>query len=231
MKYKTIFIDLDDTILDTNAISRESLEELYRDCHFDRFFPTFDDYFAIYMPNNLKLWKSYRDGSVSKEELIIERMLYPLRPFGIDDTQFALDLNQNFLHRTTMKSKLLPHTIDVLEFLHAKYKLYILSNGFEEVQYKKIANSGLSPFFDGIVLSDEIGFNKPSPEIFDYALKKAQTTAKESLMIGDSIEADILGARNCNIDQVWCDFGVEEFDDNFEPTYRITSLLELKIIL
>ena len=206
------------------------MEEVYRDYHFDRFFPTFDDYYNIYLPNNINLWAQYRQGLISKNELIIERLLFPLRPFGIDDETFATNLNEDFLNRTSSKTKLLPHTLEVLEYLRPNYKMLILSNGFEEVQYKKINNSGLAHFFDEIVLSDDIGVNKPHPDIFDYALQKAGALRHETLMIGDSLEADIRGAKNSNIDQVWFDLGIETATD-LTPTFHIHSLLELKDFL
>ena len=230
MKYNTLFIDLDDTIWDTRSNARESMEEVYRDYHFDRFFLTFNDYYDIYLPNNINLWAQYRQGLVSKDELIIERLLFPLRPFGIDDESFAINLNKDFLNRTSSKTKLLPHTLEVLEYLRPNYKMHILSNGFKEVQYKKINNSGLAPFFDEIVLSDDIGVNKPHPGIFDYALQRAGALRHETLMIGDSLEADIRGAKDSNIDQVWLDLGIETATD-LTPTFHIHTLLELKDFL
>ena len=206
------------------------MEEVYRDYHFDRFFPTFDDYYNIYLPNNINLWDKYRQGLISKSELIIERLLYPLRPFGIDDKTYATKLNEDFLNRTSAKTKLLPNAFEVLEYLRPNYKMYILSNGFEEVQYKKINNSGLAPFFDGVILSDDIGVNKPHPAIFDYALQKSGALRHETLMIGDSLEADIRGAKDSNIDQAWLDLGIDIATDLL-PTFHIHTLLELKQIL
>jgi putative hydrolase of the HAD superfamily len=162
--------------------------------------------------------------------LIVERLLFPLRPFGISDKTFILDLNDDFLNRTTLRTKLLPHTMEVLEYLRPKYKMFILSNGFREVQYKKIDNSGLTSFFDGVILSEDAGFNKPHPEIFNYALQKTGMKREETLMIGDSWDADIVGAYNSRIDQVWYDLGLEQ-SSGFEPTYQITSLLQLKDII
>ncbi len=230
MKYKTLFIDLDDTIWDTRSNARESMEEVYRDYRFDRFFPTFDDYYSIYLPNNLNLWDQYRQGLITKNELIVERLLYPLRPFGIDDENFAIDLNDDFLNRTSAKTKLLPHAIEVLEYLNPNYEMYILSNGFEEVQYKKIKNSGLDSFFKGVILSDEIGVNKPHPAIFDYALQKSGALRHETLMIGDSLDADIKGAKNSDIDQAWLDLGIEK-TNGLIPTFHVKTLLELKEFL
>ena len=229
--YKTLFVDLDDTIWDTRSNGKESMEEVYRDYGFDRFYPSFKAFYDVYFPHNCMLWDQYRDGKITKDELIVERLLYPLRPFGNYDKQFILSLNDDFLTRTTTKTKLLPHALEVLDYLKdAQYKMYIVSNGFEEVQYRKINNSGLSPYFEGVVLSDKVGVNKPHPAIFAAALDMAGSTKADSLMIGDSWGADIVGAKNSGIDQVWYDMGFEP-SSGFNPTYRIQSLLELKDIL
>ena len=228
--YKTVLIDLDDTIWDTRSNGKESMEEVYRDYGFDRFFPDFETYYEIYYSNNCQLWAKYREGKITKDELIIERLYFPLKSYINYDKNFILSLNDDFLTRTTLKTKLLPYTMEVLEYLSPKYKLYILSNGFEEVQYKKINNSGLAPFFSGVILSDNVGVNKPHPQIFEAALKAAGSSKNETIMIGDSWDADIVGARNFSIDQVWYDLGIEQASV-FKPTYHIHSLLELKEIL
>lgn len=228
--YKTLFIDLDDTIWDTRTNGKESMEEVYRDYQFDRFYPTFDAFYRVYFPHNLHLWSLYRDGKVSKKELIVERLLFPLRPFGIDDETFALDLNDDFLHRTSLKTKLMPYALETLDYLKPKYRLFILSNGFTEVQYKKINNSGLSTYFEEIILSDEIDINKPDIRFFSYALEKTQTRKEDTLMIGDSWEADIIGAKQAGIDQIWYKQDIS-LNQEFIPTYEISSLKELKDIL
>lgn len=229
-KYKTLFIDLDDTIWDTRANGKESMKEVFIDYRFDRYFPDFETYYDIYYPNNVELWAKYRKGEVSRKQLIIDRLYLPLKPHIEYDEKFLLDLNEDFLNRTTQKTQLLPYTIEVLDYLKPKYSMYILSNGFEEVQYKKMKTSGLLPYFDDIILSDNVGVNKPHPKIFHEALKIAQTTEECSLMIGDSWDADIIGAQRAGIDQIWYDLGIEEPSD-FQATHTIKSLLELKNIL
>jgi putative hydrolase of the HAD superfamily len=230
MKYKHLFIDLDDTLWNTSLNSKITMKDVYVDYDFDRYYDSFDSYYEVYWENNCHLWGLYRKGLISRRTLITERILHPLRPFGIIDEYYAMKISDDFLERTTQKKNLIPYAMDVLEYLQGKYKLYILSNGFEEVQYKKMQNSGLSPFFTHVILSDDIGINKPNPEIFEYALKKAQADCAESLMIGDSMEADIVGAANYGLDQIW--FNPEkESAGEITPTYTISSLLEIKDIL
>lgn len=231
MDYKCLLIDLDDTIWDTYANSKESMKEVYRDYGFDHFFSSFEEYFSIFINHNYKLWEQYRHGKITKDELIVERLLYPLRPFGYNDKEFAFKLNDDYLQRTTLKTKLTPYAKETLMYLHHKYKMYIISNGFKEVQYAKINNSGLDVFFDGVFLSDEIGYNKPHPEIFRQALLQTDSKADETVVIGDSWDADIVGAKNSRIDQIYYDPAGNSSEKEFKPTYRIKNLLELKDIL
>ena len=228
--YKHLFIDLDDTLWDIHSNSKECLFEIYNEYGYNKFYNTFDDYYNVYMPSNHHLWGLYRDGSISKDELIVERFLVPVREFGIDDADYAKKLSDDFLERTTFKTKLVDGTMDLLNYLKPKYQMHILSNGFREVQYKKIENSGLTPYFDEIILSDEIGVNKPHAEFFTFALEKAKADPTETLMIGDSWDADILGAYNSNIHQMW--FNPESHSPNgFTPTYCVKTLSEIKDIL
>ena len=144
MQYKNLFIDLDDTLWDIHRNGKECLEEIYRDYGYEEFYPTFDAYYDIYMPGNHHLWGLYRQGEITKEKLIVERFLAPVREFGIVDPEYAKRLSDDFLERTTLKTRLIEGTLDLLDYLKPKYRMYILSNGFREVQFKKIENSGLT---------------------------------------------------------------------------------------
>lgn len=106
--YKNLFIDLDDTLWDTYHNNKECLEEVYTDYKFDRFYASFEAFFATYMPNNLSLWEQYREGTIDKQTLIVERFLHILRPFGISDPSYVIALNRDFLNRTTLKTRLIP---------------------------------------------------------------------------------------------------------------------------
>ena len=228
--YKHLFIDLDDTLWDIHHNSKECLEEIYNDYGYNKYYENFEDYYNVYMPSNHHLWGLYRNGSISKDELIVERFLVPVREFGIHDADYAKRLSDDFLERTTCKTKLVDGTMELLKYLKPKYHMHILSNGFREVQYKKIENSGLKPFFDKIILSDDVGINKPHAEFFAYALENTKAAPHEALMIGDSWDADILGAYNSNIHQMW--FNPEGIESNgFSPTYCVKKLNEIKEIL
>lgn len=229
-KYKNIFIDLDDTLWDTRANARESMEEIFFQYNLNEHFRSFDFFYEIYNTNNLKLWDLYHFGKITKPQLMRERFLYPLQQGGINDEQLAVRYGHDFLERTTTKTKLVPHAIELLDYLFPKYRLFILSNGFRELQHRKVANSGMLNYFEKIILSEDAGVNKPHPEIYHYALKTTNSRKNESIMIGDNPETDIAGAHKIKMDQIY-------FADNqdiildFEPNFTVNSLLDIKRIL
>ncbi|SFK30255.1 putative hydrolase of the HAD superfamily [Porphyromonadaceae bacterium KH3CP3RA] len=230
MQYKNLFIDLDDTLWDIHRNGKECLEEIYRDYGYEEFYPTFEAYYRVYLPGNYHLWGLYGQGEITKEMLTVERFLAPVRAFGIDDPEYAKKLSDDFLERTTRKTKLIDGALDLLDYLKPKYRMHILSNGFREVQFKKIKNSGLKPYFDKIILSEDAAINKPHPDIFTYALKNTNSRRDQTVMIGDSWDADIVGAHQSRIAQIWFNpKGIAS--DGFEPTYTVKRLAEIKDIL
>lgn len=230
MKYKSLFIDLDDTLWDTYHNNKECLEELFAENRWDRYYASFEAFYAIYMPHNIKLWEQYRNHEIDRQTLIIERFRYVLQPVGIEDVDSIKRINNTFLQLTATKTRLIPGAIELLEYLYPSYRLFILSNGFREVQYKKLHNSGLAPYFEKTILSEDAAIQKPHKGIFDYALVNTNSRRRESLMIGDSWEADIVGAYQSKIDQCW--LNPERLPNKeFVPTYNVEALDQIKQIL
>ncbi|MDR0844296.1 MAG: YjjG family noncanonical pyrimidine nucleotidase, partial [Tannerella sp.] len=220
--YKSLFFDLDDTLWDTCSNNKACLEEIFTEHKFDRYYDSFEAFYDTYMPYNLHLWEQYRKNEIDRHFLICERFLHVLRPMGIDDSDYALKLNWDFLQRTTVKTKIIPGAIELLEYLKPFYRMFILSNGFREIQSLKLRNSGLSPYFEKMILSEDANIQKPNKEIFDFALRNTNSRRSESLMIGDSWEADIAGARQAKIPQMW--FNPNNLPTKgFEPTYQVRS--------
>lgn len=230
MPYKNLFFDLDDTLWAFSANARDTYEEMYRKYDYDRFFDSFEHYYSLYQRRNMELWAEYADGKVTKEELNRQRYLYPLVVVGAGDSALAEAYEKDALATIPTKSKLMPHAREVLEYLSAKYNLYILSNGFKELQFHKMRSSDIDKYFRKVVLSDDIGILKPWPEIFHFALSATQSELNDSLMIGDSWENDIAGAAGVGMHQVFYNLSGRT-DLPFTPTYQITDLKELLDLL
>lgn len=230
LQYKNLFFDLDDTLWAFSLNARDTFEEMYLKYRYDRFFDSFQHFYALYQRRNVELWEEYGNGQVTKEELNRQRFLYPLQVVGAEDAALAKSFSDDFFAVIPTKSRLMPHAREVLEYLSPKYNLYILSNGFQELQCHKMRSSGIDGFFKKVVLSDDIGVLKPWPEIFHFALSATQSELRDSLMIGDSWENDITGAKQVGMHQAFYNAsGKTELP--FQPTYQLSDLKELMQIL
>ena len=233
-RYTTLFIDLDNTLYDFSGNSREAYSIVYTLLGYERWFDSFEHYYTIYEEYNLQLWALYSEGKITKERLNAERYAHPLRVVGVPDADaVSARFWDEAMKRLPLGQRLMPYAREVLEYLRPRYKLYILSNGFTELQARKMRSAGIDHFFDGVVLSEDIGVNKPNPAIFEHALRVADVSAAEALMIGDNFEVDIEGAQRVGIDQVYYDVAHLSLNEKHchPPTYTIGSLLELKDIL
>ncbi len=229
-KYKAVFLDLDDTLWACNENTMEAFEEVYNQFDLSRYFPSFIEFSAIYFPYNEQMWHLYNLGKIGKEELNIRRFSYPFNKVGINDEVFIKEFMETYFELIPTKSKLVTGAKELLDYLAPKYPLYILSNGFTEMQYIKMRSGGIEKYFSGVFLSDEIGVNKPDRKIFEYALSKAGFERDEVIMIGDNILTDIQGAANAGIDQVYFNPSKKELAD-FSPTYHINELFQIKDII
>ena len=232
-KYKAILMDWDDTIGDWTHAAENALQDLYEHYHLDDLYDTVSEFFNTYEPYNLELWGKYGRGEVTKEQLHFERFYYPLMVNqypefrGRSKTELAHEMGDMFLQLTNKYFSVLPGAAEVVRALAKKYPLTILSNGFKEVQYYKFAHSGLQDCFAHNIISEEVGINKPQPEIFRIALDLNGVTADEAIMIGDSYSSDIAGAKAAGIDQIWLHKG--ETDET--ATYIVPELKDVLTIL
>ncbi|MBR6492739.1 MAG: YjjG family noncanonical pyrimidine nucleotidase [Paludibacteraceae bacterium] len=229
--YKAIFLDWDDTIGDWAGAELKALRDIYVNYHLDALYATPEDYIAAYKPYNLELWGMYGRGEVTKEWLHFERFYRPIERMNELTNErvkeLAHEMGDEFLRLTNKYFSVLPGASEVVRELAKKYPLTIISNGFKEVQYYKFAHSGLAECFAHTIISEEVGINKPQPEIFQIALEKNNVTADEAIMIGDSYSSDIQGAKNAGIDQIWLHQG--EADET--ATYIVSELSEVFKIL
>ena len=229
-KYTTLFIDLDDTIYDFSAASRESFHETYDQLHYERYFNSFEHYLSLYEPYNLELWHLYGEGKITKEELNKRRYSHPLEMVGIRNQELADTFCREALGRIPTKGNLVPGAIELLEYLRPKYAMYILSNGFKELQSRKMRTAGIDSYFDGLILSEDIGVNKPGRALYEHATQISGARLDESLMIGDMFDTDILGAANIGMDSLY--FNPKGKSGHpFTPTYEVKTLLQIKEIL
>lgn len=230
MKYKTLFFDLDDTIYDFGAASREAFAESYELLEYGRFFASFDEYMALYAPRNLQLWELYGRGEITKDELNRMRFSYPLECVGVHDEALVARFCKEALGRIPTKGILIPGAKELLEYLSPKYDMHIISNGFQELQERKMQSAGVRHYFGELVLSDHIGVNKPRRELFDYALERCGADVEHSIMIGDMFETDIVGAANIGMNQIFFNRkGIRNLP--FKPTFEVATLGEIKSIL
>lgn len=229
-KYKHLFFDLDHTLWDFETNSKETLLELYSKYNLsEKLSGSQEDFLKTYFRINDEKWDLYRDGLIDKKRLRKERFMETFQNFGLEDEAFSYQFEVEYIDQCPHKTGLIPYTLEVLEVLYSKYELHIITNGFSEIQDIKLSKSGLKPFFNHIIASDQIGVNKPAAKVFVESLNQAKATRKESLMIGDNLVADILGAKNCGIDQVFYNPQSTKHSENL--TYEIQSLNELLAFL
>lgn len=231
MNYKCVFIDLDDTLWDFHANAKSSLHEIYDNRNLSQYFDSFEQYFSIYAKRNIELWEQYGKGTISKKELSLERFLHPLIQVGINNSILAKEIGDEYLEILPTRTALIPFAKELLDYLYPKYPLTIVSNGFIEVQYKKLDSCQLGHYFSHVVLSEAAKALKPDKQIFEFAMQLNKVTARECIMIGDSYEADILGARNAEIDQVYFNPNREIPSNSLPTTYHIRKLDEILKIL
>jgi putative hydrolase of the HAD superfamily len=225
-KYKHLFFDLDRTLWDFEANSLITLEEIFINKGLKELgIPNFNSFLEYYTTYNHHLWELYKVGKIEKEHLSVERFYGSLRHFNIHDQQLASLIANDYITISPTKTKLFPDTIMVLQKLSENYQLHIITNGFNEVQFVKLKNSGLEPFFQEVITSEMIGVQKPNPKIFEYALQQANAQAADSVMIGDDQDGDIKGAQNAGMKQVYVNYDHQKL--LCQPTWHIHSLKDL----
>ncbi|MCK5839995.1 MAG: YjjG family noncanonical pyrimidine nucleotidase [Bacteroidales bacterium] len=229
-KYKHLFFDLDKTLYDFDRSSELTLRDFFDTFQLEnRGVNSFNKFIETYRRINLMLWAIYREGGIKKEVLNIKRFDMALQESGIHDTILATNIAEYYVAQSPLKKTLFPGVIKTLNYLENKYQMHIITNGFEEVQWKKLRASDLRKYFDKVITSEEAGCKKPDKGIFTYSLSQANAKIDESLMIGDDLMVDIIGARAAGIDQVFVNYSNNSHDE--EVTYEIQHIEELMKIL
>lgn len=230
MRYQHLFFDLDRTLWDFETNSRNALRQLYDNHKLNQAgIEDADTFIAVYEEINERMWSAYRLGNINKQQLRAQRFGAALAHFDYRDEKLSELLDREYIRISPYQKALLPEALETVGYLSERYKLHIITNGFEEVQEIKMRESGLLPYFENLLTSERAMTRKPDPYVFKLACKMADTSPADSLMIGDDLEADIRGARGVNMDQVYFNPPGKAHEEII--TYEIRSLSELREFL
>ena len=231
-QYKDLFVDFDDTLYDTYGNAVIALRETFEAFHLAQFFSGPQVFYDAYWAANIDLWSRYSKGEITRDFLIVERFRRPLSVGnGLPVTEkLCLEMSDVFLNFCSNKPGVVEGAHELMDYLKSKgYRMHMTSNGFHEVQYKKLAACGLKDYFDTIILSEDAGVNKPSPQYFDYAIRVSGAERQTTLMIGDNLQTDITGAHNAGIDTIL--FNRWQVEPSPIPTHTVSTLKEIMEIL
>jgi putative hydrolase of the HAD superfamily len=229
-KYKHLFFDLDHTLWDFDKNAEETLHELYGVYKLKELgVNSVDEFISVYTEHNHRLWRDYHNGIISKEQLRASRFKITFEHFSVEESKIPHQFEIDYVNICPTKTNLFEGTHEVLSELKKKYQLHIITNGFLESQTMKMERTNINQYFDQIFVSEVIGLYKPDIALFNHALTVVNSTASEAIMIGDSLEADILGARSAGIDQVF--FNPLKTEHDHSVSYEISHLTELIGIL
>ncbi len=228
--YSCILFDLDHTLWDFESNSEETLRELFQYHKLqEKGILSFSYFHQTFVRINTRLWDLHDRNVIGSEEIKIQRFHKVFGETGLDDYPLSLEFSAHYLRELPKKKNLLPHAIETLEYLHPKYPMVIITNGFDELQALKMRSSGIHDYFKTIVTSQRAGNKKPSKEIFDFALAEAGHTHEKAIMIGDNLQTDIGGARMAGIDTVY--FNPSGQTHGEPVTFEINNLKALRSFL
>lgn len=218
-----VFFDLDHTLWDFDKNSALTFDKIFKS---NAISVNLNEFLEVYEPINLNYWKLYRENRIGKSDLRFKRLDDAFRALDIvlDPEQIHV-LSEDYITWLSSFNHLFDHTEEILNYLNQKYKLHIITNGFQEVQHKKLAQSNIIHYFETITNSESVGVKKPHPDIFYHALKQANTSSHKSVMIGDNYEADVLGARDIGMEVIFFNIRNDTIDEVI-PQVNHLSLLK-----
>lgn len=232
-RYTDLFIDFDDTLYDTHGNAVIALKELFEFLRLDQYFEDAELFYDEYWKANIDLWTRYSKEEITRDYLIVERFRRPLSfGKGLEPTEeYCIKASDLFLDFCSSKPGVVAGAHELVDYLKTKgYRMHVCSNGFHEVQYKKLRACGLYDSFNTIILSEDAGANKPSQQFFDYAFQKSGAVKETTLMIGDNFNTDILGAKQAGLDAAYFN-RYPEYPATEPVTFEVTTLQELMDIL
>lgn len=218
-----VFFDLDHTLWDFDRNSALTFEKIFKINNVDL---PLNKFISHYEPINLKYWKLYREEKIGKQELRFVRLneTFETIDFKVEE-ELVYKLSEDYIAHLATYNYLFDNTHEILDYLSMHYNLHIITNGFHDIQQKKLTKSNIHHYFKTVTNSEMVGVKKPNPKIFNYALEYAKANVNESIMIGDSYEADILGAKDVGMDVVFFDLNKTKVDPSIK---KIDDLMTLK---
>lgn len=229
--YKHIFWDLDHTLWDFDHNSTLTLAALYREFDLSgKGIPDFDAYRIAYEKHNDYMWDLFRKGATDRATLRWKRVALTMADFNIEDDVLVQEMSERYLYLLPKQGALLPYAKEILQYCHDKgYDQYLITNGFQNTQWEKIRTSNIESYFKVMYSSENTGSMKPQMGIFDFAISDAKADLERSIIIGDSIEADIIGGINYGMDQIW--YNPFELKSDLKPTFEVRTLEEITTVL
>ncbi|MGM9803962.1 MAG: YjjG family noncanonical pyrimidine nucleotidase [Muribaculaceae bacterium] len=230
-KIKTVFVDIDDTVWWFTENSKLSLRHVYDAFQLARWEPRYEAFRDVYLKKNIELWNLYHYGKITKDYLVTERFRYTLQQIGVSGGIDAMsrEVDDEYLRFLANQHILVPGAKELLEYLNAHYRVHALSNGFKGTQQQKLLSGGIDHLIDRVIISDDCGITKPMRGIFDYALRQCNAEAESTVMIGDNVDADVIGAKNAGWHAIY--FNIKGTEPCTEADATVNNLCDIVGIL
>lgn len=223
--FKHIFFDLDHTIWDFDKNSKFTFKKIFQ---LNNINLDIDVFLEAYLPINTSYWKLYRANNISKQDLRFGRLKDTFKSIDLNiSTKLIHKLSEDYIKFLSTFNFLIEDSLKVLEYLNKKYTLHIITNGFQEVQNEKLLNSNIYHFFLTITNSEMVGVKKPNKKIFQVALDKANANKTNSIMIGDNLDADVIGALKFGMSSILFNYHKEDVPADIDSIDKLDELIKL----
>lgn len=224
MKINTVFFDLDETIWDYRANAEDTLVDLFYSNNLNTHF-NLEDFIRVFFEVNRELWDLFDQQKIDKSVIRERRFKIVLERLESADTDLSMLLQDQFMDQCPQKTKVFPNAIEVINKLFTHFDLHIITNGFENIQHHKLKSAGVGHLFKELITSEMAGAQKPDPKIFNLALKRANSVAQKSVMIGDNLFTDVMGARNVGMEAIYFNPEKELHTENIQ--FEVNDLCEI----